>query len=89
MPDCSLPCLKRANAYTAGAAARMDEDATAILQVHNGADDTAAQVQQSPTLSLQLNRGTTQHTVAEQPFEDTQENEGVADKPVSTASQVS
>ena len=32
-------------------------------------------VQQSPTLSLQLNRGNTQHTVAEQPLEETQENE--------------
>ena len=67
----------------------MDEDATAILQVHPEADDTAAQVQQSPTLSLQLNRGNTQRTVAEQPIEETQENEGevTADKAASTASQ--
>lgn len=72
----------------------MDEDATAILQPQNEAEDTAAQVQQSPTLSLQLNRGNTQHTVAEQPMEETQENEGeapavatAADKAASTASQ--
>ena len=54
-----------------------DADATAILQMHNEVtqQDAPAQVQQSPTLSLQLNRGHTQHTVAEQPLEETQENE--------------
>lgn len=64
------------------------EDATAILPGHNAVQDTAGQVQQSPTLSLQLNRGNTQRTVAEQPLEDTQQNETVVAKAASTASQV-
>lgn len=38
-------------------------------------------VQQSPTLSLQLNRGNTQRTVAEQPLEETQENEAQVAEP--------
>lgn len=53
------------------------DNETAVQQAHDAPDDTAAQLQDSPTLQLQLNRVGTQRTVqADQPvIEDTQENE--------------
>lgn len=53
------------------------DNETAVQQAHDAPDDTAAQLQDSPTLQLQLNRVSTQRTVqADQPvIEDTQENE--------------